>query len=108
MEYLTTHLAFLILGALNPRLFEFVDKLYIKNRIHYYFLSTEFQVLRKKFLLWSWDCDPDKTLQRFPCWQEIVREIELFMKVNITKQINADAIALAHWALEQYYSDSKQ
>ena len=65
MEYLTTHLAFLILGALNPQLFEFVDKLYIKNRIQDYFGSTEFQVLWKKFLLWSWDCDPDKTLRDF-------------------------------------------
>ena len=41
----------LILGALNPRLFEFVDKLYVKSRIEDYFRSTEFQLLQKKFAL---------------------------------------------------------
>ena len=31
------------------------------------------------------------------------------MKTHVTKQINVDAIiALAHWALEQYYPDNKQ
>ena len=30
------------------------------------------------------------------------------MKTHVTKQINVDAIALAHWAVEQYYPDNKQ
>ena len=52
MECLITHLAFfLILGALNPPLFVFVDKLNIKSRIEDYFRSTEFQLLQKKFVL---------------------------------------------------------
>ena len=109
MECLITQLAFFsILGAMNPRLFEYIDNLYIKNRIQNYFRLAEFQILKKKFVLWSWNCDPDKTLQRFPCGYEVVREIELFMKIHVTKQINVDAIALAHWVLEQYYPDSKQ
>ena len=89
MQCLVTHLAlFLILGTMNPQLFEFIDNMCIKNTIQTYFRSAEFKFLRKKFVLWSCNSDPDRTLQRFPCKYEIVREIELFMKTHMTKQIN--------------------
>ena len=52
MECLITQSAFFsILGAMNPRLFEYIDNLYIKNRIQNYFRLAEFQILKKKFVL---------------------------------------------------------
>ena len=77
---------FLVLGTMNPGLFEFLDQMYMKNKIQTYFQSAEFKLLWKNFILWSWNCDPDKTLQRFPCQYEVVREIELFMKTHVTNK----------------------
>ena len=88
-------------------MFEFVDNMYIKNKTQDHYCSPEFKVFRKKFSLWSWQSEFGRTL-RFPCENEVVREIELYMKLHITKQINLDAIALPDWVSEQYYPDSKQ
>ena len=89
-------------------MFEFVNNMYIKNRIQDHYCSPDFKVVQKKFSLWSRQSEFEKILQRFPSENEVVREIELYMKLHITKQINVDAIALADWVLEQYYPDSKQ
>lgn len=49
-----------------------------------------------------------RTLPRFPCTDEIVRDVELYMVTHITKKINVDIIVLIDWMLEQYYPNSKQ
>ena len=63
MECLITQSAFFsILGAMNPRLFEYIDNLYIKNRIQNYFRLAEFKYLRKSLC-----CGPGTVIQTKPC-----------------------------------------
>ena len=98
----------MFLGLLHSKLFDFVNRLYIKNKIQEYYRSPEFTSQQKKFSLWLKDSQFERTLYRFPCDDEIVRKVEPLMVIHVTKKINMDAIALKDWVLEQNYPNSKQ
>lgn len=100
---------FLLLGTKAPDLFDSVDSLCVQNKIQGYYCSPEFKVLKKKFSLWSRDSEFERSLPRFPCGEEIVKEIELYIMKHVTNnQISVDAIVLTDWVLDQFYPNSKQ
>ena len=76
----------MFLGILEPELFNFVDSLFVKNKIQEYYQSPEFTSQRNQFSLWSKHSQFERTLRRFPCDDDIIREVELFMVTHVTKK----------------------
>ena len=69
-------------------------------------MDTDFS--KKSFNLWSKESDYIKTMTKFPVDEKVVKKLETFIMMNVTKQISVDNITLSNSVLEEYYPNSKQ